>query len=301
MEIIVDAYNESEVWTGWYCYLENTLAFPFEAESVKSRKMSPLKPGERVTVLGNAGRRRSRRPRRNDGRGQMARLHDGNCPCADQRHRRGRENRRGHCRLALLGGAGTAVLTVSKTPNQRPSSSRIAFESGCAGRTQRIRASGDMFAHLLHDPGDYRMANTLFVDCFGDSLSSVGNSTSQMAMRSSTPEGVNRSSRASFSNPDGGSAGSAGSDSLSRSSSPSWPCVGGFAVGRARRWPGHKAEQAAPEPGRIDFLKGWFSNVAYHKIDWTVPGSYEHEFSLGYRFFVPSPADHPLSKPTPIR
>ena len=52
MEIIVDAYNESEVWTGWYCYLENTLAFPFEAECVKSRKMSPLKPGERVTVLG---------------------------------------------------------------------------------------------------------------------------------------------------------------------------------------------------------------------------------------------------------
>jgi hypothetical protein len=51
MEIIVDAYNESEVWTAWYCYLENTLAFPFEAKCVKSRKMSPLKPGERVTVL----------------------------------------------------------------------------------------------------------------------------------------------------------------------------------------------------------------------------------------------------------
>ena len=52
MEIIVDAYNESGVWTGWYCYLENALAFPFEAECVKSRKMSPLKTGERVTVLG---------------------------------------------------------------------------------------------------------------------------------------------------------------------------------------------------------------------------------------------------------
>jgi Calcium binding len=52
MEIIVDAYNESEVCTGWYCYLENTLAFPFEAECVKSRNVSPLKPGERVTVLG---------------------------------------------------------------------------------------------------------------------------------------------------------------------------------------------------------------------------------------------------------
>lgn len=52
MEIIVDAYNESEVRTGWYCYLENTLAFPFEAECLKSRKVSPLKPGERVIVLG---------------------------------------------------------------------------------------------------------------------------------------------------------------------------------------------------------------------------------------------------------
>jgi hypothetical protein len=52
MEIVVDAYNESEKWTGWYCYLENTLAFPFEAECIKSRKASPLKSGERVTVLG---------------------------------------------------------------------------------------------------------------------------------------------------------------------------------------------------------------------------------------------------------
>lgn len=52
MEIVVDAYNESGRWTGWYCYLENTLAFPFEAECIKSRKVSPLKSGERVTVLG---------------------------------------------------------------------------------------------------------------------------------------------------------------------------------------------------------------------------------------------------------
>lgn len=52
IEIIVDAYNESEVRTGWYCYLENTLAFPFEAESIASRKVSPLKPRERVTALG---------------------------------------------------------------------------------------------------------------------------------------------------------------------------------------------------------------------------------------------------------
>lgn len=52
MEIIVDCYNESETWTGWYCYLENNLAFPFEAECIKSRKMSPLKPGERGSTRG---------------------------------------------------------------------------------------------------------------------------------------------------------------------------------------------------------------------------------------------------------
>ena len=50
-EIIVDCYNEHEASTGWYCYLENKLAFPFEAECIKPRKMSPLKLGERETVL----------------------------------------------------------------------------------------------------------------------------------------------------------------------------------------------------------------------------------------------------------
>ncbi len=52
MEIIVDSYNESEAWTGWFCYLENTLSFPFKASCIKSRKTSPLKPGEHVTVVG---------------------------------------------------------------------------------------------------------------------------------------------------------------------------------------------------------------------------------------------------------
>src|SRR5262245_26386192 len=31
--------------------LEERLPFPYEAECIKARKMSPLKPGERVTVL----------------------------------------------------------------------------------------------------------------------------------------------------------------------------------------------------------------------------------------------------------
>jgi hypothetical protein len=50
-EIIVDCYNEQEAWTGWYCYLEEKLAFPFQAECIKDRKMSPLKLGERVSVV----------------------------------------------------------------------------------------------------------------------------------------------------------------------------------------------------------------------------------------------------------
>jgi len=52
MEIVVDCYNESEGWSGWFCYLESTLKFPFEAECIASRKASPLKPGEHVHVLG---------------------------------------------------------------------------------------------------------------------------------------------------------------------------------------------------------------------------------------------------------
>ena len=52
MEIVVDCYNESEAWTGWFCYLENTLSFPFKASCIKSRKTSPLKLGEQMTVVG---------------------------------------------------------------------------------------------------------------------------------------------------------------------------------------------------------------------------------------------------------
>lgn len=52
MEIVVDCYNESEAWTGWHCYLEDRLSFPFQAECVRSRRSSLLNPGERVTVIG---------------------------------------------------------------------------------------------------------------------------------------------------------------------------------------------------------------------------------------------------------
>ena len=50
MEIVVDCYNESEAWQGWWCYLDGKLAYPSEAECIRARRGSPLKTGERVTV-----------------------------------------------------------------------------------------------------------------------------------------------------------------------------------------------------------------------------------------------------------
>jgi hypothetical protein len=50
MEIVVDCYNEHEAWSGWWCYLDAKLAFPFQAECILARRGSLLKVGERVTV-----------------------------------------------------------------------------------------------------------------------------------------------------------------------------------------------------------------------------------------------------------
>ena len=51
-EIIVDAYNEDERALGWYYYLENELSFPFPAECISRRPVSPLCPGDKVEVAG---------------------------------------------------------------------------------------------------------------------------------------------------------------------------------------------------------------------------------------------------------
>jgi hypothetical protein len=51
-EIIVDCYNESERFGGWYCYLEEKLKFPFSALCVATSPVSPLKRGEQVEVIG---------------------------------------------------------------------------------------------------------------------------------------------------------------------------------------------------------------------------------------------------------
>ena len=54
MEIIVDAYDAEEQAMGWYYYLEGTMQFPFIARCVAQRAISPLKPGEKVKVVGMA-------------------------------------------------------------------------------------------------------------------------------------------------------------------------------------------------------------------------------------------------------
>ena len=54
MEIVVDAYNEVERAMGWYCYLDDNLKFPFRARCTVERKISPLKKGEAVEVIGMA-------------------------------------------------------------------------------------------------------------------------------------------------------------------------------------------------------------------------------------------------------
>ena len=50
-EIIVDANGEDEVLMGWLTYLQDNLACPFNAECIEQKQISPLRKGEKVTVL----------------------------------------------------------------------------------------------------------------------------------------------------------------------------------------------------------------------------------------------------------
>ncbi|MDL0126654.1 calcium-binding protein [Halobacterium salinarum] len=52
MDIVVDAYNRHERAIGWYTYLEDTIRFPFEAQCIEEREVSPLEEGEDVRVNG---------------------------------------------------------------------------------------------------------------------------------------------------------------------------------------------------------------------------------------------------------
>ena len=54
MEIVVDAYGPEEQAMGWYYYLDDKLQFPFRATCITKRRISPLKVGTIVTVIGMA-------------------------------------------------------------------------------------------------------------------------------------------------------------------------------------------------------------------------------------------------------
>jgi lysyl-tRNA synthetase class I len=41
MEIVVDCYDEYERAAGWYCYLQDDLQFPFMAQCIAQRALSP--------------------------------------------------------------------------------------------------------------------------------------------------------------------------------------------------------------------------------------------------------------------
>jgi hypothetical protein len=54
MEVVVDAYDEYEQAMGWYYYVADGLEFPFQAQCMAKKSMSPLKVNDVVTVVGVA-------------------------------------------------------------------------------------------------------------------------------------------------------------------------------------------------------------------------------------------------------
>ncbi|WP_088431536.1 calcium-binding protein [Halomicronema hongdechloris] len=54
MQIVVDAYDPEEQAMGWYYYLQGTMQFPFTASCISKRRISPLKDGQTVEVVGMA-------------------------------------------------------------------------------------------------------------------------------------------------------------------------------------------------------------------------------------------------------
>ena len=51
MEIVADAHDAEEVATSWYYHLDDTLRFPFTANCIAERAISPLRKGDEVEVL----------------------------------------------------------------------------------------------------------------------------------------------------------------------------------------------------------------------------------------------------------
>ena len=55
MELVVDAYDESERAMGWYYYLQDNLVMPFKAECIQLVSTSSLKIGEVIEVIAMDG------------------------------------------------------------------------------------------------------------------------------------------------------------------------------------------------------------------------------------------------------
>lgn len=49
-EVVVDAYGPDERAMGWYYYLEDKIRFPFRAQCIVAKAVSPLLKGETVEV-----------------------------------------------------------------------------------------------------------------------------------------------------------------------------------------------------------------------------------------------------------
>ena len=52
LEIIADANGPEEQAMGWYYYLEGKLLFPFLAQCIADRAISPLRKGDEVEIVG---------------------------------------------------------------------------------------------------------------------------------------------------------------------------------------------------------------------------------------------------------
>jgi len=56
-EVVVDAYGPEERAMGWYYYLEGKIRFPFQAQCIAAKTISPLLKGEKAGSPAHGSRR----------------------------------------------------------------------------------------------------------------------------------------------------------------------------------------------------------------------------------------------------
>jgi hypothetical protein len=117
MQIVVDAFGPDERAMGWYCYLENNLTFPFTARCTARRAISPLKPKDKVQVIGMADSDECLREMFITVRWDDDRVGGSAVAVAGRRWRRA--DARGGRGLALLGEAGIPVLILMMIKRRR--------------------------------------------------------------------------------------------------------------------------------------------------------------------------------------